>query len=193
MQTNPRIKLSKNALTAALIAASLLLTGCTAETAVQDHSDHMVSENSEFSAADVMFAQMMIPHHQQAVELGAIALNGEASAEVLALAKKIADDQTHEIEHMEAWLDAAGASDHMDHDMAMDGMLTEEQLDTLKAAKGPEFDRLFLEGMIAHHEGAIAMAKDVENSKNKDVAEMAASIIETQTAEIEYMKELLAK
>ncbi len=185
--------MSKKALTAALIAASLLLTGCTAETAVQNHSDHRVSENSEFSAADVMFAQMMIPHHQQAVELGAIALNGEASAEVLALAKKIADDQTHEIEHMEAWLDAAGASDHMDHDMAMDGMLTEEQLDTLKAAKGPEFNRLFLEGMIAHHEGAIAMAKDVENSKNKDVAEMAASIIETQTAEIEYMKELLAK
>jgi uncharacterized protein (DUF305 family) len=153
----------------------------------------MVSENSEFSAADVMFAQMMIPHHQQAVDLGAIALNGEASPEVLALAKKIADHQTHEIEHMQAWLDAAGASEHMDHDMSMDGMLTEAQLDDLKAAKGPEFDRLFLEGMIAHHEGAISMAKDVVDSKNSDVAEMAASVIETQTVEIEYMKELLAK
>jgi uncharacterized protein (DUF305 family) len=81
----------------------------------------------------------------------------------------------------------------MDHDMAMDGMLTEAQLDALKAAKGSEFDRLFLEGMIAHHEGAISMAKDVVDSKNPDVAEMAAAVIETQTAEIEYMKELLAK
>ena len=185
--------MSKKAIAAALLAASLLLSGCTANTAHQDHSDHMVSENSEFSAADVMFAQMMIPHHQQAVDLGAIALNGEASPEVLALAKQIADHQTHEIEHMQAWLDAAGASEHMDHDMAMDGMLTQAQLDALKAAKGSEFDRLFLEGMIAHHEGAISMAKDVVDSKNPDVAEMAAAVIETQTAEIEYMKELLSK
>ena len=77
--------------------------------------------------------------------------------------------------------------------MAMDGMLTQAQLDTLKAAKGPEFDRLFLAGMIAHHEGAISMARDVVDSTNSDVAEMAASVIETQTAEIEYMKELLAR
>ena len=189
--------MNQKALAAALLAATLLLAGCATDTAQQahseDHSDHMVSENAEFSAVDVMFAQMMIPHHQQAIDLGAIAENGEASSEVLALAKKIAKDQTHEIEHMQAWLEAAGASEHMDHDMAMDGMLTQAQLDELKAAKGAEFDRLFLQGMIAHHEGAIAMAQDVVDSKNPDVAELAASIIKTQTEEIEYMKELLTK
>ncbi len=188
--------MKQKALTAALLAATLLLTGCATDAAHQghseDHADHMVSD-SEFSAADVMFAQMMIPHHQQAVDLGEIAENGDAGPEVLALARKIAKDQTHEIEHMQAWLQAAGASEHMDHDMAMDGMLTQAQLDELKAAKGAEFDRLFLEGMIAHHEGAIAMAQDVVDSKNPDVAELAASIIKTQTEEIEYMRELLAK
>jgi uncharacterized protein (DUF305 family) len=111
----------------------------------------------------------------------------------LALAKDISHDQTHEIEHMQAWLDAAGAHDHMDHDMASAGMLTEAQLETLKAAKGAEFDRLFLEGMIAHHEGAVSMAKDVVDSKNPEVAELAASIIKSQTEQIQYMKELLAK
>lgn len=183
--------MSKKLFTAALIAASLLLTGCTTVAALEEH-DHMVSENSEFSAADVMFAQMMIPHHQQAVDLGVIAENGGASPEVLALAKDISHDQTHEIEHMQAWLTAAGAGEHMDHNMAMDGMLTEAELETLKAAKGAEFDRLFLEGMIAHHEGAISMAQDVIDSKNPEVAELAASIIESQTKQIEYMKELLA-
>ena len=175
------------------LAAALSLGGCTINIGSDsmDHSDHMVSENSEFSAADVMFAQMMIPHHQQAVDLGEIAKNGEASAEVLGLAKEISHDQTHEIEHMQAWLTAAGASEHMDHDMPMAGMLTESQLETLKAAKGAEFDRLFLEGMIAHHEGAIAMAQDVVDSKNPEVAELAASIIESQTEQIEQMKAML--
>jgi len=182
--------LSKKLFTAALIAASLLLTSCTTVTALEEH-DHMVSDYSEFSAADVMFAQMMIPHHQQAVDLGVIAENGEASPEVLALAKDISHDQTHEIEHMQAWLDAAGAHEHADHDMSMDGMLTEAQLETLKAAKGAEFDRLFLEGMIAHHEGAISMAEEVVDSKNPKVAELAASIIKSQTEQIQYMKELL--
>lgn len=181
----------KKLLAGFLLLFVISLTACTTD-AAQDHSNHMVSENSEFSAADVMFAQMMIPHHQQAVDLGAIAQNGEASPEVLALAKDISNDQTHEIEHMQAWLTAAGASEHMDHDMAMDGMLTEVELETLKAAKGAEFDRLFLEGMIAHHEGAISMAQAVVDSKNSEVAELAASIIESQTKQIQYMKELLA-
>ena len=181
----------KKLLAGFLLLFVIPLNGCTTD-AAQDHSNHMVGENSEFSAADVMFAQMMIPHHQQAVDLGEIAQHGEASPEVLGLAEEISHDQTHEIEHMQAWLTAAGASEHMDHEMAMDGMLTEAELETLKAAKGAEFDRLFLEGMIAHHEGAISMAQGVVNSKNKEVAELAASIIESQTKQIEYMKELLA-
>jgi uncharacterized protein (DUF305 family) len=79
----------------------------------------------------------------------------------------------------------------MDHEMAMDGMLTEAELETLRTAKGAEFDRLFLEGMIAHHEGAISMAGDVVDSNNTEVAELAASIIKSQNEQIQYMKELL--
>lgn len=75
----------------------------------------------------------------------------------------------------------------------MDGMLSEEEMDELKSARGVEFDRLFLEGMIKHHEGAIDMADDVDDSKNPDVAKLAQSILITQRAEIELMKELLQR
>jgi uncharacterized protein (DUF305 family) len=158
---------------------------------MQDHSDHMVSEGSEFSAADVMFAQMMIPHHQQAVDMGEIAATRASSPEVLALAKQIAEEQEPEIALMDSWLTGSGAGDHMNHDVGMDGMLTDAELETLEAAKGPEFDRLFLEGMIAHHEGTISMAEGVVDSKNPEVAKLAASIIKSQTEQIQYMKELL--
>ncbi len=182
----------KKVFAAVLLSTSLLLTGCTTVVVTEDHSNHMVSENSEFSAADVMFAQMMIPHHQQAVEMGEIAISRALRPEVLELAKQIANEQAPEIELMQSWLKAAGANEHMDHNMGMDGMLTDEEIETLKAASGAEFDRLYLEGMIAHHEGAIAMAEDVVDSKNPEVAKLAAAIIESQTAQIVQMKELLA-
>ena len=179
-----------------LLAGFLLLfvvplTGCTINVNSQDDTHHMVGENTDLSAADLMFAQMMIPHHQQAVDLGGIAATRASSPEVLALAKQIASEQEPEIELMKSWLGDSQSANHMDHDMAMDGMLTEVELETLKAAKGAAFDRLFLEGMIAHHEGAISMAQAVVDSKNSEVAELAASIIESQTKQIKYMKELL--
>ena len=175
------------------LAAALSLGGCTINMGSDsmDHSDHMVSENSEFSSADVMFAQMMIPHHQQAVDLGELAATRAQSQEVIDLAKQIADEQAPEIELMKSWLKAAGAGEHMDHNMGMDGMLSDAEMQTLENSSGAEFDRLFLEGMIAHHEGAIAMAQDVVDSKNPEVAKLAAAIIESQTAQIEYMKSLL--
>jgi uncharacterized protein (DUF305 family) len=75
----------------------------------------------------------------------------------------------------------------------MDGMLSESELADLREAKDKEFDRLFLQGMIKHHEGAIVMAQDVANSNNKDVADLSASIISAQESEISKMKELLAR
>lgn len=179
-----------------LLAGFLLLfvaplTGCTINVISQDETHHMVGENTELSAADLMFAQMMIPHHQQAVDLGGIAETRASNPEVLALARQIASEQEPEIELMKSWLGDSQLSNHMDHDMPMDGMLSDAELETLKAANGAEFDRLFLEGMIAHHEGAISMAQDVVDSKNKEVAELAASIIDSQTKQIQYMKELL--
>ena len=181
-------------LTVGGLAATLTLTGCSAPEphAADGHSHAVSSEDAAFSAADVMFAQMMIPHHQQAVDLGEIASTRAQSPEVIELAQQIAQEQAPEIALMKSWLENAGASEHMDHEMAMDGMLTDAELETLKKASGAEFDRLFLTGMIAHHEGAVAMAQDVIDSENPDVAELAKAIIESQTAQIEYMKELLA-
>ncbi len=73
----------------------------------------------------------------------------------------------------------------------MDGMLSDEQIQQLRDSEGVTFDRLFLEGMIAHHEGAIKMAQKVINSKRKKVADLAASIIDAQEKEIAFMRELI--
>jgi uncharacterized protein (DUF305 family) len=92
---------------------------------------------------------------------------------------------------MKSWLDAAGVSLDDSHSMHMQGMLTEAQLAELKAAKDAEFDALWLEGMIMHHEGAVVMAKDVTDSTNTEISHFAEHVIEDQTAEIAKMKDLL--
>ena len=158
----------------------LLLTACATSE----------SSKSEFSANDIMFAQMMIPHHEQAIEMSELALKNSQDPEVLALAEEIRAAQSPEIEEMKSWGDSHMGS-HAGH--MMDGMLSEEEINELKSARGVEFDRLFLEGMIKHHEGAIDMADDVDDSKNPDVAKLAQSILITQRAEIELMKELLQR
>jgi uncharacterized protein (DUF305 family) len=148
------------------------------------------SGESKFSSQDIMFAEMMIPHHEQAIEMSDLALATSQDPEVLALATQIKNAQAPEIDQMKSW----GGS-HMDSHAGhmMDGMLSEEAINELKSARGVEFDRLFLEGMIRHHEGAIDMANDVDDSKNPDVAKLAQSILITQRAEIELMKELLQR
>ena len=152
--------------------------------------------------ADIHFLQMMIPHHEQALTMSQLAATNGASPEVLALATQIADAQGPEIEQMKAWLVEAGepleGGDHGDmgahHDMAMDGMLTEDELAALEQAKGPDFDRLFLTGMIGHHEGAIIMAEHVKSAgDDPDVAQLADAIITAQKAEIAQMKQMLGQ
>ena len=156
----------------------LLLTGCaTAPEA-----------NSEFSTADLKFAEEMIPHHEQAILMSDIALTNSTSDEVLALAREIKAAQAPEIEQMSAWEGVRPAT-HMGH--MMDGMLSDEQIQELRDSEGATFDRLFLEGMILHHEGAIKMAQKVIGSTNKEVAALAAAIIEAQEKEIAFMKELI--
>ncbi|MFM8898162.1 MAG: DUF305 domain-containing protein [Actinomycetota bacterium] len=158
-----------------LLIIALLLTGCASQS------------NSGYSSQDIMFAEMMIPHHQQAIEMSDLALKNSTNPEVLALAQEIKDAQAPEIEQMKSW--GASSMAHMGH--MMDGMLSDEEISELAAARGGEFDRLFLEGMIKHHEGAIDMAEMVIDSKNAEVAALANSIIEAQRAEIATMKELL--
>jgi uncharacterized protein (DUF305 family) len=135
-----------------------------------------------------MFAEMMIPHHEQAVEMSDLALVNSQNPEILSLAETIKAAQEPEIAQMKSW-DGVDAEAHMGHSMM--GMLDKEEIKELKDASGSEFDRLFLQGMIKHHEGAIEMARDVEDSENPEVAKLAREIIKAQQAEIKEMQELI--
>ena len=149
--------------------------------------------NPQFSSTDIMFAQMMIVHHQQAVDMGTLAETRASSAEVKALAAEIKAEQAPEITQMKGWLEAANAPTEMGHHMGMGGMLTDAEMAALRNATGAEFDRLYLEGMIDHHEGAIRMALMVTDSNNAEARALGKAIIESQTKQITYMKELLSK
>lgn len=148
------------------------------------------SSSTELSMDDQMFAAMMIPHHEQAIEMSNIALTNSSNPQILELATAIKNAQEPEIELMKNWAGPMLAA-HDGHVMA--GMLTPEEIDDLKLANGVEFDRLFLLGMIKHHQGAIDMAEPVLTSNNPDVAALAESIIQTQQAEITAMQNLLAE
>ena len=154
------------------------------------------SEGSGANMADVMFVQMMIPHHEGAIEMSDLLLTKSGiDPEVIDLAEQIKAAQGPEIEQMEAWLDDWGVPrvdpmDGMDHG-GMNGM-TDEDRQALEDASGPEAAELFLRQMIEHHEGAIDMAEDVlDDGEHSGVRELAESIIESQSAEIELMRSML--
>ncbi len=159
------------------------------------------SSGGDFNDADVAFAQEMIGHHEQAIEMAKLAPPRAASADVKDLAKRIEAAQDPEITQMEGWLedwdkpmaakDDRGGHDGMD-DGAGTGMMTEAEMGELTAAEGAEFDTMFLEMMTEHHEGAIEMAKaEVVDGKNTDAKKLARKIIDAQTNEIGEMKTLL--
>jgi uncharacterized protein (DUF305 family) len=164
---------------AVVVTTTALLVGCSS------HSD---------VAPEVDFAQMMIPHHEQAIVMSDLALANNAGPEVSALAISIQSSQAPEIEQMRGIISRYGGEvihDHGDHDMP--GMLTSEQLDQLGRAQGPEFDQLFLLGMIEHHKGAIVMAQDVLGaSDDEEVTALAQQIIAEQEREIQQMEQLLS-
>lgn len=148
--------------------------------------------------ADLEFAQGMIAHHEQAVEMAEIALdpNVGASAEVVDLATRIQAAQEPEIDLMTGWLTAAGESTAMDMSsdemMSMEGMMSVEDMDALAASTATEFDTAWLEMMIAHHEGAISQSETVKaDGSNPDVLALADQIITAQQAEITEMQALL--
>jgi uncharacterized protein (DUF305 family) len=178
------MKTSTKFLTAALITALLTLSGCASES----------SNNSgvELSSVDAMFLEMMIPHHNQAVEIAHLAEKNTKNPEILEIAKAIDEEQDKEVKLMSGWLGKTGGNEHAHEGHTMDGMLSPEQMESLEKAKDTEFDKLFLEGMILHHEGAIDMTQMVVESFNKEIRNLASSIISSQTAQIEQMKKLLA-
>ncbi|MCT7658923.1 DUF305 domain-containing protein [Mycobacterium deserti] len=191
------------AVLAALIAA-LFLTSCT-EQSSGEHADHEQSESpvvsgepAGFNADDVAFATNMIPHHEQAVEMSAMVPDRSTNPEVLAIAEQIAAAQEPEIKALRVFLvqwnenpdDSAGGG-HEGHG-SMQGMVDDATMTKLQSLRGQEFDTLWLQSMIAHHEGAIEMAKaEVANGANEDAKRMAQTIADTQQAEIGQMKRML--
>ncbi|MCQ6273205.1 DUF305 domain-containing protein [Pseudarthrobacter sp. R1] len=203
------MKISTFAVAAAL-AASLGLAGCAAGTGTPggssshgaDHgspsatSSTMPEANADHNQADLTFAQMMIPHHAQAVEMSDIVLaKPDLPAEVAALATRIKDAQAPEIEAMTGWLKSwnvpVAVSDHSGEGMA--GMVDAEGIDKLKAAQGAEAARLFMDQMTGHHEGAVEMAQqEISAGKHPQAVQLARDIVTAQEAEIAEMKQLLA-
>lgn len=179
--------------------------GAASETTAEESTDDtvVIPDGVDANEVDVSFAQGMIPHHAQAVEMSRLAATNDASPEVAALAAEIEGAQQPEIDLMTQWLSEWGQpapdpSMDMDgmHEMAggmmMSGMVSSADMERLQEARGAEFDRLFLEFMILHHEGAIDMARqELEGGQNPAARELAQSIIDSQQAEIDRMNQLL--
>ncbi|MFJ9737130.1 DUF305 domain-containing protein [Streptomyces sp. NPDC101166] len=155
------------------------------------------AEDDTPNSADVSFAQMMIVHHAQALEMTALAPKQAESAKVKSLAARITAAQGPEIAAMKSWLGKygkteAGGGGSAHHHGAMPGMATEAQMKQLRAADGKAFDKLFLALMITHHEGALTMAADVKaQGNNIRIEEMADDVVAEQTSEISRMRTML--
>jgi uncharacterized protein (DUF305 family) len=179
-------------------AAVLLLGACGGSSDGTATDTVQATASAGFDDDDVMFAQMMIPHHEQAIELSDIALDPTvgASEDVRRLATAIKAAQDPEIAEMKALLSGWGVSTEMDPDMdhseMMDGMLTTGELESLSQLRGAAFDRAWMEAMIKHHEGAVSMAQDVlADGVNTEMRALATAIESAQTGEIAEMRALL--
>jgi uncharacterized protein (DUF305 family) len=192
-----------NRLALALGACALFL-GAPAVLSAQ-HAGHGTGEikippGAIYTVADVEFMQGMIAHHAQAIVMSRLAEARNANPRLLRLAIKIDQSQIAEIRIMQNWLLDNGQvvpDTSSWRTMTMAGMLTEAQLKQLEAARGVEFDRLFLEYMILHHEGALQMVKDLFATpgagQEVDVNVFANDVVTVQTAEIGVMRQMLAQ
>ncbi|WP_022889032.1 DUF305 domain-containing protein [Agromyces italicus] len=191
-------------ITAAAAVTALALAGC-ADTSMtgMDHggdpssnpsTDSNTASAAGANGADIAFATMMIPHHEQAVEMSELLLaEPELGEPVRALAEGVMAAQQPEIDQLRDWLAEWGQEEvdmgGMDHG---DGMMSEDDLAVLEAAAGAEAERLYLEQMIVHHEGAVAMAEaEIADGAHPDAVAMAERIVATQSDEIALMQELL--
>jgi uncharacterized protein (DUF305 family) len=197
-----------------VVAAPVVLAACggddsatgsttTAQAASGTPTTAPPSGGAVHNSIDVAFAQGMIPHHAQAVEMSELAATNTSDPEVQALATEIIAAQGPEIALMTEWLTAWGAEvpdpgASMDENMElaggmmMSGMISDADLDRLRSARDAEFDRLYLELMIQHHEGAIEMAQqELDGGDSPEATALAQRIIDTQQAEITRMEQLL--
>jgi len=185
------------------IAAALALSSCSSP-ASNGHTDQqhpdapiITGQPAGYNADDVAFATDMIPHHQQAVALSAMVPDRSANPELIALAKQISAAQQPEIEIMKVFLvqwneNTDPNSGHAGHGSAMAGMVDAATMTKLESLNGAEFDKLWLESMISHHQGAIDMANaEIANGDNVDAKTLAKNIVATQGTEIGQMKQML--
>jgi uncharacterized protein (DUF305 family) len=187
--------------------ASPPATAAATAAAASEHHHHAegaapitIPRGALYTEADVRFMQGMIAHHAQAIHMSRMAPTRGASPRLVRFAQKIDLSQAGEIVQMQDWLRANGqvAPDTSSwRTMTMHGMLTAEELGRLEAARGPAFDRLFLEYMIRHHEGALKMVADLlatpRAAQDVDVSVLANDVETTQTAEIGLMRQMLAE
>lgn len=185
---------------AAALALSIVLTGCApAENASNERGSASTSrEQGAANAADIMFVTMMIPHHEQAVQMADIVLaTPDVDPAVREVAENVAAAQQPEIDRMLSWLKDWGVAYDPDAAAghgAMGGMLSEDDLTALAAADPDAMGQLFLSQMIEHHEGAVDMAQAaLEEGSNVDVIGLAEQVVADQTAEIAAMQDLLAR
>lgn len=182
---------------AALAASLFTLAAC-------GNDDDTEASGAAHNDADVTFAQQMIPHHQQAVEMAELAETRAGSEEVKSLAADIKAAQGPEIDTLTGWLESwgedvpDGGMAGMDHgDMSSDemgGMMSDDDMSSLADASGAEFDRMFATMMIEHHQGAIEMAQTEQaEGKFPDATAMAEDIEATQAEEIKTMQALLTR
>ena len=193
------------AISATALAAVIALAGCSTGSVSggstgsgMDHSSMPASSApaaaADHNGSDAMFAQAMIPHHAQAVEMSDMILKKQGiDASITALATKIKAAQAPEIEKMTGWLKDWNEPTQAPGGHSMTGMMSGEDLAKLDAAQGTEAAKLFLSQMIAHHEGAVEMANaEVRSGKNAEAIQLAKDIAASQTGEIQEMKDLLA-
>lgn len=175
----------------AIASISLIaLAACSSTSASSD-----TTSAQSFNDADVMFAQMMIPHHEQAIEMSDMALDPTVGAiqGIRDLASQIKMAQDPEIIQMTQlladWNQPLNAEGDMDHSSMMSGMLTAEELAELGTLRATAFDSRWAQAMIAHHEGAIQMARDVlKDGKNSTALALANEIVSAQNTEIEILR-----
>lgn len=189
---------SKTFIISASFVALITLVGCSSSDSSTTNTDNVQTADQAFNNDDVMFAQMMIPHHEQAIEMSDIALDPTigASSIVSELATEIKNAQDPEIAFMKSvltkWNQPLSMESSMDHSEMMDGMLTLDELEALGALRGAAFDTAWIEAMIRHHEGAIKMADDIIKSGiNEELIKLGRDIIAAQQIEIDAMKALL--
>jgi uncharacterized protein (DUF305 family) len=180
------------AVLAALVTA-VVVSACT-DGSGPEHADQATSAVSH-NAADVMFAQNMIPHHEQALELAAMVPTNTTNADLFVMAKHITADQRPEIRMLTGWLQQWGEAvppvmaGH--GGMAVDGMVDPATMDKLKSLSGAEFDTLWVSSMIGHHQGAITMAQaEIAHGQNPDAVTLAKLIVTEQRNDIANMTRL---